>query len=345
MEYVGRNCIINLEKIIHGNVLFFTQDPIFKIFSDIIKPQLKKVTVTFFTDITDNPKKEEIQFAQNSIKSSDFDFIIAFGGGSVIDFSKAYRFYEKKNIPLIAIPTTAGTGSQATQFAVVYENSVKTSLDDKSILPDIAIADSLFVENAPVYLKACSAIDAYCQAIESYWAVNSTKKSQQYALEAIKLCKENIKNAVLTTNPVSNEKMVQASHLAGKAINISRTTAAHALSYKITSVYGIPHGHAVALSMVDLFNANLRVDNSTCTDPRGVLFVKKQMETLLSIITENKISFENYWKNLMKDIHLEYDFELLKIKNLDEIFKSVNVQRLSNNPKNITSDMINFYKR
>ena len=257
MEFVGRGVVRHLSQQIKGCVLVFTQNGVYKLFKDTLLPQLENVNVTFYTEISPNPKREEIKIAQDVLKNKKFDTIIAFGGGSVIDFAKAFRFYDERDIPLIAMPTTAGTGSQATQFAVVYINNQKTSLDSPKILPNITIADSQWVENAPIYTKASCAMDAYCQAIESFWAKAATTESRKYAIAAIELCRDNLIKAVNTNDAEANEKMVLAAHLAGKAINISRTTAAHALSYKITSKYGIPHGHAVALNIAGLFEQNI----------------------------------------------------------------------------------------
>lgn len=324
MEFIGRNSIINLKEIVKGRVLMFTQSGIYNIFADIINNELQAVDVTFFNQITENPKREEIKAAQDSLKNQDFDCIIAFSGGSVIDFAKAFRFYDKRKVHLIAIPTTAGTGSQATQFAVVYIEGVKTSLDNPEILPDFVIADSQFVENAPRYLKACSSIDAYCQAIESFWAVKSTDESKKYALEAIEICRDYIIDAVNTSDKKANEQMVKAAHLAGKAINISRTTAAHALSYKITSEYGIPHGHAVALSISGLFKLNIEYIHDA--------------NILLEAIGITKNDIISYFHNLMSNINLEHNLVKLSINNLNEIVDGVNFDRLSNNPIKLTKD-------
>ena len=321
MEVLGRNSITNLNKMIKGKVLLFTQEGIYDLFKEVIDAELVGTTVTKFNKITENPKREEIQIAQDELLAQTFDYIVAFGGGSVIDFAKAFRFYDNRKIPLIVIPTTAGTGSQATQFAVVYIDGVKNSLDCRDLLPDIAIADSQFVEKAPKYLKACAAMDAYCQAIESFWAVKATEESKQYALEAISTCRDFLVEAVNTCNKNANEEMVRAAHLAGKAINISRTTAAHALSYKITSEYGIPHGHAVALSIAGLFKLNSTYFNEE----------NRLLEAMG--VTQNQVVSHFY--HLMKCVGLEYDFAKLEIRDFDKIISSVNIDRLNNNPRTL----------
>lgn len=333
MEFIGKGCINHLKECVKKDTLLFIQNGNLNRFKNVLSPLLKQSNVTYYTEISANPKREEIQKAQNALQDNKYDTIVAFGGGSVIDFAKAFRFYNNNHVPLIAIPTTAGTGSETTQFAVVYVNGVKTSLDDISILPDVAIVDSQFIENAPQYLKASCAMDAYCQAIESYWAKKATEESKQYALQAIELCREYLLEAVMSNHAETNEKMALAAHLAGKAINISRTTAAHALSYKITSKYGIPHGHAVALSISGLFEQNIEV------------LSQDSQRILLQTIQINKLNIKTYFHNLLSDIGLEYNLEKLGISDIDEIVDSVNLQRLSNNPRNLSrEDLLKLFQ-
>lgn len=320
MEFVGRGSVEKLKNFADGRVLLFTQNGLFSLF----KEKLILTAPVLYTALTENPKREEIQTAQDRLKDKIFDVIVAFGGGSVIDFAKAFKYYEKRNIPLVAVPTTAGTGSQVTQFAVVYVDGVKTSLDAPEIIPNIAIVDSQFIEKAPQYLKASCAMDAYCQAIESFWAKGATKESKEYALQAVDLCRCYLVNAVTTADIEVNEKMALAAHLAGKAINISRTTAAHALSYKITSLYGIPHGHAVALTIASLFKFNAPIVSD--------------IDELLLAMNISKNEIISYFNELMKDIGLEDDLKKLGISDLDEIIGGINIDRLNNNPRFINKE-------
>ena len=262
-------------------------------------------------------------------------FILAFGGGSVIDFAKLYKYFSQSPAPLLAIPTTAGTGSEATQFAVVYADGVKQSIDDVSILPTYSIIDSQFLLGSPQYLKACSSIDAFCQAIESF----CTKQSRDYAIQSIILSRDHLVNFVNSDQRKAHDMMSHAAHLAGKAINISRTTAPHALSYTFTSLYDVPHGHAVALSLAQVFEANLRIDEETCQDIRGVQFVKEQMLHILSIL--NIDDFSAYWNDLMKSIRLSMDYSRFRT---ELIVGGVNKERLKNNPKNLVNDLQYFWQ-
>ena len=341
MEFIGRDSFNRLHSVLKGKVLVFTTVGIFNLFNNQLLEQLSNKNFVVFDKISPNPKIEDVEYALKVLSKERVDCILAFGGGSVIDFAKAYKFYKKINIPLIAVPTTAGTGSQVTQFAAIYVRGEKHSIDDPFILPDASIVDSQFVEKAPKYLKACTSLDAYCQAIESFFAVRSNELSQNYAYEAMAICKKYIKNAVLSSDPIANEKIAYASHLAGKAINISRTTAAHALAYKITTMYHIPHGHAVALSMIDLIKANLQVDKFTCNDNRGVDYVKSQLNKINKLVCGDN-DFTDYWKELMISIGLEWNINKFGVdKKL--IISSVNNERLKNNPKNLCNDLNKFW--
>ena len=169
-------------------------------------------------------------------------------------------------------------------------------------------------------------MDAFCHAIESYWAVKSTARSRMYAKEALVLCKDNIEKYVNSNDKDAANNMMKASNLAGKAINISRTTAAHALSYKITSEYGIPHGHAVALSIAKLIELNAK----DCQLAKDVY---------------NIVGFKNsvvYFENLFQSIGIESNLEKLGINDVNTIINSVNLERLNNNPLSLTKKELDF---
>lgn len=345
IEYKGKKKLHRISSIISElnskNIIIFAGKSSFLKIKDYFL-DLIECDFDIYNDFTVNPKLSDIELFFSKKDILKYDLIIAIGGGSVIDFAKICKFFSKSNLKLVAIPTTAGTGSEATQFASYYKFGIKTSVDDANILPNYVILDSELLVDAPQYLKACSAIDAYCQAIESFWAVKSTSLSKEYAKESIIICKSLITDYVLKNDSYTQKKMQLAANLSGKAINISRTTAAHALSYKITNDYNIPHGHAVALSMPDLFDSNLKTDFDTCIDSRGVKYVLSTMEELIKILQID--TFRNYWYDLLKIIGLERRFDILGIKDKNELIKSVNLQRLKNNPKNLIMDLQNFWQ-
>ena len=346
VDFCYRGAIENLSKILKEEgakkVLVFSGKKSFEMIKPIIQEQLKGIKPTFYNDFSTNPKKEELDIARGKLRGKlggklggKYDLIIAIGGGSVMDFAKAYRHYADIKTKLIAIPTTCGTGAESTQFAVLYVDGVKTSLDNSDILPDYAIVDSQFCEKNPKYLKACTAMDAYCQAIESYWASKSTDLSRKYAKQAIELCRDNIIDYVNSEDIDVAEKMSKASHLAGQAINISRTTASHAISYKITSDYGIPHGHAVGLTIGRLFEINKSIDGNSLNDKRGVDYVKDRMNELSEMISDKPVE---YFHKIFDEIGLSYSLEKLKITDVESVVDNVNISRLTNNPRNLSKD-------
>lgn len=335
----------SLESILQENqvqkALVFTGTRTFALYQELLLPHLP-CDYDRCDQFEVNPKKVQVDEMIALYQSSDYQIIIAFGGGSAIDFAKLYKYFTQSKMPLVAIPTTAGTGSEATQFAVYYEGREKQSLDKPSVLPEYSILDARLLLKAPAYLKACSAIDAYCQAIESYWAVQSTEESKRYAKQAILLAKDCIAPFVGTQDEKACQKMAFASNFAGKAINISRTTAAHALSYKITSLYGLPHGHAVALSMADLFEANSKCDEQSCQDARGAAYVKSAVQQILDLLKVD--DFRAYWSTLLAELNLSTDFIQLGIMDKDSLIRGVNQDRLKNNPKNLSADLGQFWQ-
>lgn len=306
---------------------------------------LSACEVVYYTDISQNPTHTDVEKALSSL-TGHADAFIAIGGGSVIDFAKTYRICRDndlsvndclnrgesliRNTPLVAIPTTAGTGSETTRFAVIYVDTEKKSLDAAAVLPDYAIIDSDLMKTAPALLKASCGMDALAQCIEGYWAKGASPESDMYALQALELCRDNLVGFVNTQESHFAEKMSQAANLAGKCISISRTTAAHALSYKITQLYGIPHGHAVALSLPGLSEIHTKKATQAST-------LCMKMKKISDILGANTCGIKAWFYNLYEKIGIEYHLHNLAIHNLDAIVQGVNSDRLKNNPIYLTA--------
>lgn len=204
-----------------------------------LSPYLSGVCVTRLMPAGENPQKDDIDALAKRLPQT-VDAFVAVGGGTVIDTAKLLRGF--LGVPFLAVPTTAGTGAEATRFAVYYEAGVKHSADDIRYLPTDQLLIPGFCDSASDYQKACCAFDAYAQAVESLWANGATDESRSYARKALELMD-------------AGEQQLGA-YWAGRAIDISRTTAAHALSYYLTSHYGIPHGHAVYMVFPYVCHAN-----------------------------------------------------------------------------------------
>ncbi|MBI1493732.1 phosphonoacetaldehyde reductase [Halocynthiibacter styelae] len=319
-----------------------------------IEAALQGQSVLHFHDFDVNPKIEDAQRGVALARAESIDLILAVGGGSMLDMAKLIKaFYtspgtEKTltqgktpvtdpDIPLIAIPTTAGSGSEATHFAVVYIGADKYSVAAPCLLPDQVILDGALLASASPYQKTCNLLDALAQAIESAWAVGSTGESREYSFEAIDLIMQHARAMVRPgADSVTLQAMAEAAHLAGKAINISKTTAAHAWSYGITGTYGIPHGHAVWLTLPTIFQIHALADETQINDPRGPQHLRAIMAQLmqaLSIATPDQAS--TTLRQFMTDISAEPDLTKSGPDTPEKraaLSKQANMQRMSNNP-------------
>jgi alcohol dehydrogenase len=336
------------------------------------KEILEKILIDYdfirFSNFRENPHIEDVKNGIELFQSEESDFIIAIGGGTVIDMAKLINIFshqkgdliryikkekkiKNKGKILIAIPTTSGTGSEATHFAVVYVGKEKYSVAHKFILPDYSIIDPTLTLNLSKKISASTGIDALSQSIESYWSINSTKESKKYAKKAIKLIFGNLEKVVNNPSNESRLAMAKAANLSGKAINITKTTAPHAISYPLTSYFMIPHGHAVGLTLGEILIYNSKVDSKNCNDIRGVDYVKKTIDELVKIIgVKDVYEASRSIYSLMNSINLKIKLSELGLKkeSINLILKNINLERLLNNPrqldkKNIKDILIDIY--
>ena len=295
-----------------------------------------------FDDFSNNPKYEEVLTEVNDIRDYRPNIIIAIGGGSVIDMAKLIRYYAQLPIDLIAIPTTSGTGAESTHFAVCYTNGEKTSIASPAILPNKAILMPEFTTNNSQYLTACTGFDAFAQAIEAYWNLHATEESDDYAKEALTLLYRCL--AQFATNPQScmndknwREEMMMGANLAGQAINIAKTTAPHAMSYKLTSKYGYSHGHAVALTFPYFAKLNMECDEQHYMGLNYFRF-REKMIWLMRMIGNPVENLEEYFRAFTKKLGLGYNSDT-KV-DPDIIARSINIERAENNPHHLTREII-----
>ena len=195
----------------------------------------------------------------------------------------------------------------------------------------------------PAKLQATCGFDALSQSVESYWSIKSSDKSRRYSLEAIKLIINNFKKSI-NGDLDSKRNMAKAANFSGKAINISKTTAAHAISYPLTIHYNIPHGHAVALTLGYFFEINSEFTNEQINESRGDIYLRNIMKDLFNIFDVNNAKeCKQYWYKLMKDVGLEIDISKLGIvdeKDIQIILNDIDPVRMSNNPIIISKEVI-----
>lgn len=306
-----------------------------------------KVERVYFRDFSPNPQYEDICPAVELFKKEGCELIVAVGGGSAIDVAKCIKLYapldpsvnylaqeaKQSDIPLIAIPTTAGTGSESTRFSVIYYKGEKQSVRHNCIIPDVAVLLPEVLYSLPVYQKKCTVLDALCQAIESYWSVYSTEESRAFAKEAIELIVANVEQYIFgdVTAEVASSIMM-GSCLAGQAINVTATTAPHAMSYKLTTLYGLPHGHSVGISLPRVWRYMLS-HGEKCTDGRGYDFVLSMFDEIAHAMGKNSVTEAIEWyEDLLLRMEIGGPVPQKRQEELDTLANSVNVERLTNNP-------------
>ena len=311
----------------------------------------KGITVVPFSDFEPNPDSSSVRKGIELFRSNRCDTIAVIGGGSAIDVAKCIKRYAgadlcegfirqpgtPNDIPLIAAPTTAGTGSEATRFAVVYYHGEKQSVTDEGFIPSVVIFDPSVLDTLPAYQRKATMLDALCHTLESYWSIHSTDQSKEYAGQAIALITENI-DPYLENLPEGNRNMLKAANLAGKAINITQTTAGHALCYKLTGLYGMAHGHAAALC-VNVLLPYMIAHTDDCVDGRGKDYLQKTFDELAKRMRcDSPAALCDRWTGLLLRLDLpEPDF---KEEDLTVLTKAVNPDRLKNNPVALSAEAI-----
>jgi alcohol dehydrogenase class IV len=309
-----------------------------------------------FRDFQPNPLYESVVKGVELFNDEKCDSIMAVGGGSAMDVAKCIKLYSNlpgdgtdgawlnaeivpNSIPFIAMPTTAGTGSEATRYAVIYYNDAKQSVTNESFIPSTVLMDPNALKTLPLYQKKATMMDALCHAIESFWSVNSTEKSKEYSRAAIQAVLKHM-DGYLANTEEGNAGMLKAAHTAGQAINITQTTAGHAMCYKITSLFHSAHGHAAILCDRVLFSW-MAENTDKCTDPRGEEYLKATLDEIGRAMgckdaTEGAEKLRGIFDSLELEVPTATaeQFEILK--------NSVNPVRLKNHPIALDVDTIDI---
>lgn len=312
------------------------------------------VEISCFCNFQPNPIYENVLEGVKLFRKEKCEAIITVGGGSAIDVAKCIKAYCKmngdgknggflkqeikpNNIPFLAMPTTAGTGSEATRYAVIYFEGKKQSITSEYFIPNTVLINQDCLKTLPSYQKKATMMDALCHAIESFWSVNSTEESKEYSRAAIKGVIENM-DGYLNNTEDGRKGMLIAANTAGKAINVTQTTAGHAMCYKITSLFGLAHGHAAILCDRVLFR--WMIDNTDrCIDSRGKEYLKKILDEIgLAMGCENAQSGADKLVEIFNKLNLEVP--KVSTEQYEELKTSVNPVRLKNHPIDLDEDTI-----
>ena len=232
-----------------------------------------------FTETEGNPSVETVDQATEEFKKSGADFIIALGGGSPMDVAKAVGVVAKYGgsiteyegggkvpgdiVPLIAIPTTAGTGSEVTAFSVITDHSrnYKLTVFSYKLIPAYAILDADLITTAPVSVAAACGIDAMVHALEAYISKAASPFSDAMAEKALELIGKNIRSYVADrTNAEAAEGMLVGSLFAGIAFSWARLGDVHAMSHPVSAFFNVPHGVANAILLPTIVEYNALAD-------------------------------------------------------------------------------------
>lgn len=311
----------------------------------ILMQEIKQLGIAafLFQEFMPNPDYTSVVAGIRCFNQNSCNMIIAIGGGSAIDVAKCIKLgcmiekgnseicqtYRVAKVPFLAVPTTAGAGSEATQFAVIYFNFEKVSICHPDGLPDYVILDGKALMTLPIVQRKVTVLDALSHGIESMWSVHSTKKSREYASAAIKQIVANM-DAYIEKNGAEME-MLLAANYAGRAINITKTTAAHAMCYKLTSMYHLPHGQAVMTCLPELWEY-MAVHMDKCVDGRGGHFLEQQFENIAECLGQPSLEEAIFFlKQIRNKWNVKYSYALSE-QELELLTCSVNADRLNNNP-------------
>lgn len=316
------------------------------------------IHVVPFSDFRPNPLYGSVVEGVNLFHAEDCELIAAVGGGSAMDVAKCIKLYSNmdnsknylkqtivpNDVPLFAVPTTAGTGSEATRYAVIYYNGTKQSVTDDSCIPSTVLFDASVLKTLPIYQKKSTMMDALCHAVESFWSVNSNEESMEYSRTAIEMIIAN-KDSYLANEESGNANMLKAANIAGKAINITQTTSGHAMCYKLTSLYGIAHGHAAALCDNELILYML-THSADCIDPRGEAHLQKVLNAIAAAMgCETPEQAAEKFSAILSELELSAP-KVTSPEDIDILKTSVNPERLKNHPVRLTVRTIeNLYKQ
>ncbi|PTE53678.1 bifunctional acetaldehyde-CoA/alcohol dehydrogenase [Staphylococcus epidermidis] len=259
-------------------------------YTDIVEQVLRRrenqPQIKVFNEVEPNPSTHTVYKGLEMFVNFQPDTIIALGGGSAMDAAKAiwmffehpetlffgakqkfldirkrtYKITKPKNAKFICIPTTSGTGSEVTPFAVITdsETHVKYPLADYALTPDIAIVDPQFVLSVPKDVAADTGMDVLTHAIESYVSVMASDYTRGLSLQAIKLTFDYLKSSVQENDKHSREKMHNASTMAGMAFANAFLGISHSIAHKIGGEYGIPHGRTNAILLPHVIHYNAK---------------------------------------------------------------------------------------
>jgi len=322
-----------------------------------VLPALEAVAeVTRFSGFRPNTDARDLAVGLEVVAERRPDLVLAVGGGTAMDMAKLLAAYAgwpsadldetirageritERELGLILVPTTSGSGAEATHFAVVYLGATKHSIAGPALHADAVVLDpELSVSGSP-HQRATSGVDAASQAIESLWATGADDDSRAFARQALVLLLPALVPYVTTTvpDPQLAHDVTYGAHLAGRAIDISKTTAAHALSYGLTKGYDVPHGHAVGLTLGAFIAVHAEAAPEELQPSVDVVTHRAVMAEILALLGVNDgAAAHGRVDELLAEVGLPPGLRANGVATAEQrraLADGVNAERLGNNP-------------
>ncbi|MYQ97005.1 MULTISPECIES: iron-containing alcohol dehydrogenase [unclassified Streptomyces] len=274
---------------------------------ELVERWAGRYRVEHFDGVRPNPRIAQVREGVALARRFGPDVVVGVGGGSSLDVAKAVAVLgaqpadpldclrdpglvtRPRSAALVLLPTTAGSGSEMTRFATVYVEGRKHSLDLAQARADLVLVDPRLTSSLPRRDSVASGLDALAQAVESYWSVSADGGSRALALAALERLLPPLAHAARTgsfTDPGVRAGLAHGASLAGAAIDLTRTTAAHALSYELTARLGLAHGTAVALHLDWLMARHAALTEAECRHPEGAPGVRRRVATVQRLAEE-----------------------------------------------------------
>ncbi len=285
------------------------------------------VSHKIYSNVVPNPPIESVIEGVKELSTFKSEFIIAVGGGSAIDTAKAIIYFsdkiEKGYLPkLVCIPTTSGTGSEVTSFAVLsdHKNNRKIPLVSEKMMPDEAILDEILVKSVPKSVVADTGMDVFTHAIEAYVSKNNNEFSGALAEKSVEICGNFLLHSYKGDMPKAKRKMHIASCLAGIAFNSASLGLNHGMAHQLGAQFNVPHGRANAILLPYIIDYNTEPELSGDTTTSRCLTKYCNMARVLGIHTTSERitikSFMSYLQDVMQEMQMP-----LKVSDIKEINK------------------------
>lgn len=338
--FFGDQALDRLEEIPYKRVLvitdpFIAESSMIKLVTTPLEKGRKEYEI--FKDVVPDPPIEKISLGVEKMLSYKPDAIVAVGGGSAIDSSKSIREFALRvenygDVGLIAIPTTSGTGSEVTSFAVVTDpkEKVKYPLVSRNMMPDEAILDAELVKSVPPAITADTGMDVFTHALEACVSINRNEFATALAEKAIEICGVFLLRAYLDGNDThARQKMHVASCLAGLAFNSASLGLNHGMAHQLGAVFHIPHGRANAMLLPHVIEFNSDINKHSKSRKEYLPAVKKYstVAQILGLSSYNKImtvrSLVNWVQFMLKEMDIPLSISQMGTISEEEYFRAI----------------------